>query len=402
MGEAEEDGVDVHSAPVAGPETTRSSLPAVSVESVSTLESIHHLSQQPFIFEVPPRSSAATSASQPLPSTPSSRASSLRTAPAPTAQSKGDQSINIRRRSDNFWHLDGSVDIQVQNKLFRLHRSRLAQQSEYFAALFRRSNGSKTSPVLVEHDFVDSCPVYVVRGVSVLDFERLLAALDSGISGQGISMASLKQNMSMHRTPQRPSSLHCDLPEPLKCAYYHLIRTPDFGQDLAAYVHAESSGVNSTTSSRLKSETGEDEENAPRARLPASDLLCLVSAKEALQKEWLELLRAPPLSSAFPCQPSQIPMETRGAQVKEAARRCADARKLEEKRWMSRLIRNKVFELGMVDIFAGMQQLINTEWKGKGFCVGCATERRDAWSARRERLWDRLDVLLGLKGEDEH
>ncbi len=52
------------------------------------------------------------------------------------AKDKGKQRIVARKRSANFWHLDGSVVVQVQNTLFRLHRSRLMQQSDYFSALF--------------------------------------------------------------------------------------------------------------------------------------------------------------------------------------------------------------------------------------------------------------------------
>lgn len=35
--------------------------------------------------------------------------------------------------------------------------------------------------VIEERDIVDSCPVYQVKGVSVLNFEWLLTALDAGM-----------------------------------------------------------------------------------------------------------------------------------------------------------------------------------------------------------------------------
>ena len=41
------------------------------------------------------------------------------------------------------------------------------------------------------------------------------------------------------------------------------------------------------------------------------------------------------------------------------------------------------------------------EWSEMGYCVGCVSERRETWLETRERLWRKLDVLLGLKDEDE-
>ncbi|KAI0672001.1 hypothetical protein C8Q78DRAFT_1024417 [Trametes maxima] len=156
-------------------------------------------------------------ATQPPPSTPASKPAAAHSSmPAPTSaakgkwkgKGKGQQKLASRKRNETFWHLDGSVVVQVQNTLFRLHRSRLSQHSTYFAALFRKSDGRGRCVIVIDEDesapgadtrvgssnssnaddggegpsdTVDSCPVYVVTGVSVLDFERLLTALDAGM-----------------------------------------------------------------------------------------------------------------------------------------------------------------------------------------------------------------------------
>ena len=136
---------------------------------------------------------------------PSSSQAAPKATPATTrGKDKGKQKVAIRKRSANFWHLDGSVVVQIQNTLFRLHRSRLAQQSEFFADLFaadgrcvlwimddggpnvERSYGGRSKEmfdpdIIEERDIIDSCPVYQVKAVSVLDFERLLTALDAGM-----------------------------------------------------------------------------------------------------------------------------------------------------------------------------------------------------------------------------
>ena len=64
-------------------------------------------------------------------------------------------------------------------------------------------------------------------------------------------------------------------------------------------------------------------------------------------------------------------------------------------------MQNGVFEMGFVDVFEGIRQLVEMEWSEMGYCVGCVSERRETWLETRERLWRRLDVLLGLKDDDE-
>ncbi|KAI9070277.1 hypothetical protein FKP32DRAFT_1586289 [Trametes sanguinea] len=360
---------------------------------------------QAFASQPPPRSSKRARpslqpppATQPLPSTP---VSSSKPAPLSSTKKKGAHrtGTTLRKRSANYWHLDGSVVVQVQDTLFRLHRSRLAQQSDFFAALFRNNDGSSDSPVLVEEDTVDNCPVYVISGVSVLDFERLLTALDAGIDLD--KLPGVKEGNAAAATQTVLLAQDCDLPELLKPAYYELLRTPGFGQDLSVYLHAESSDA-SYPAARLKMESDEDEQNAPSPTLPASDFVRLVNAKQVLQREWQALVRAPPLPSTFVCPLSKISPFSRDGRTRDALVLCQRAWLAEEAQWYSWVMPTGLFELGMIDVFAGMRRLIDIDWQAKGFCLGCVSERRDAWAAKRRALWDKLDVLLGLKGEDGH
>lgn len=105
------------------------------------------------------------SASQPVPVTPSYKTPTIiKTEPASAAKPKGKQKAVARKRSENFWHLDGSVVVQVQNTLFRLHRSRLTQQWEYFAAL---QNGDGRC-VVVYNDGSDTVPTRAVFTVGTV------------------------------------------------------------------------------------------------------------------------------------------------------------------------------------------------------------------------------------------
>ena len=57
-------------------------------------------------------------------------------------------------------------------------------------------------------------------------------------------------------------------------------------------------------------------------------------------------------------------------------------------------------EQGSEDAIGGLQSQIEMDWAGLGYCVGCVGERREVWVGKREKMWRRLDVLLGLKDED--
>ncbi len=203
----------------------------------------------------------------------------------------------------------------------------------------------------------------------------------------------------------------CSVPEVLKPAYYELLRAPAFGQDLPVYLHAESEATGATPN---MPETDADEARAPPARLAASDFVRLVAARDALQKEWVALVR-PPLPSAFPCPLAALLRSSDGdagggegnsasapeSSKHSAARECAMAQKADVTGWTARLLQNGVFEVGFDDVFDGIRQLVEMEWDDMGYCVGCVSERRDAWEDTRERLWRQLDVLIGLRGEDE-
>lgn len=125
--------------------------------------------------------------------------------PSKPSDSPRRRSLSRTTRHQTFWHLDGSVVILIERTLFKLHRSRLAQQSEYFAELFHSAtrdgkrkiltvysddeadgtkvdeNTEKNGDGLIEGETVDSCPVYRITKVSVNDFEAVLKALEGGV-----------------------------------------------------------------------------------------------------------------------------------------------------------------------------------------------------------------------------
>ena len=75
--------------------------------------------------------------------------------------------------SADFWYSDGNVVVSVGNRLYKLHQSRLAKYSLYFASLF--SEGTTKMP----HASVDgACVYHAPAGLLFEDFERFLVEVE--------------------------------------------------------------------------------------------------------------------------------------------------------------------------------------------------------------------------------
>ena len=83
----------------------------------------------------------------------------------------GSASTSQPMRHPSHWYLDGSVIIQMQNILFKLHRSGLARKSTYFANLF--ANVLSSTP----ENKAYGGPLIEVDG-DAKDFAILLDAID--------------------------------------------------------------------------------------------------------------------------------------------------------------------------------------------------------------------------------
>lgn len=73
-------------------------------------------------------------------------------------------------RHQEFWLYDGSIVLAVENTLFRVHKTILANHSEVFADLF-------TIPQPVGEEMMDGCHVVRLYDDSEEDFVNLLRAM---------------------------------------------------------------------------------------------------------------------------------------------------------------------------------------------------------------------------------
>ena len=82
--------------------------------------------------------------------------------------------LNNRRKHPEFWDLDGTVVLQVDDVLFRVMRSTLSKASPWFQRLF--------SEELDHLEIMAGCPVYMIEeDFNHLDFANLLRGLENGL-----------------------------------------------------------------------------------------------------------------------------------------------------------------------------------------------------------------------------
>ena len=82
--------------------------------------------------------------------------------------------LNDRKKHPEFWDLDGTVVLQVDDVLFRVMRSALSKASPWFQRLFSEEP---------DHlEIMAGCPVYMIEeDFSHLDFVNLLRGLENGL-----------------------------------------------------------------------------------------------------------------------------------------------------------------------------------------------------------------------------
>ena len=82
--------------------------------------------------------------------------------------------LGDRKKHPEFWDLDGTVVLQVEDVLFRVMRSTLGKASPWFQRLFSGD---------FEHlEIMAGCPVYLIEeDLGHLDFANLLSGLENGL-----------------------------------------------------------------------------------------------------------------------------------------------------------------------------------------------------------------------------
>jgi hypothetical protein len=82
--------------------------------------------------------------------------------------------LNNWKKHTEFWDLDSTVVLQVDDVIFRVMRSALSKASSWFWRFF--------SEDFENLEITAGCPVYLIKeGISHLDFANLLRGLEDGL-----------------------------------------------------------------------------------------------------------------------------------------------------------------------------------------------------------------------------
>jgi hypothetical protein len=84
-------------------------------------------------------------------------------------------------RHPDLWFSDGSVVLQAETTIFRVHKSQLSRRSEFFRDLFSlpQSQETSVSPSVMSERMMEGCPVLVLDDLAD-DVANLLTVLYDG------------------------------------------------------------------------------------------------------------------------------------------------------------------------------------------------------------------------------
>ncbi|TRM66359.1 hypothetical protein BD626DRAFT_487571 [Schizophyllum amplum] len=282
-------------------------------------------------------------------------------------------------KHEDFWALDGSVILQVENVQFKLHRSSLAKQSAWMAVLFEESPDSED---------IGGVPIYCLdrTGLRAGDLEILLRTWENAIlyalepAPFITTVAVLRASLALHfmdyesfarhqlrrlwpdgledlTTTRIPNAVATvvltrdgHMPGVRKRAMYELVRTEGFSQ-------------------------GPNEEKLSEAEYSA-----LVRAREKLTNVWIMNAGMAP-KVGLPDGHSDL--------------HCIERLGHGIRAHYSALSETKILEEYANDAICGLQALAEIDWKAHGFCDRCATAKRNAWNEIRQKQWENLDLWLG-------
>ncbi|KAF7352185.1 hypothetical protein MVEN_01181700 [Mycena venus] len=311
----------------------------------------------------------------------------------PAKRSKTASTVTLARKHEVHWALDGNVVIQIQDT------------NPWFSGLF--DDEKVTGGEHVEESEDGSTPMYILSlpTLTAKDFTRLLDAFDhaiiyvhedpsfSRIAGilraatllsfpdyrdwairlledrWSPALADLSPERILHATESVLLARSCDVSSILKRTMYELVRLAGYGQ------------------------TNRD------VALSTQDLRALVTAREHLTGAWMQTM-SPYSQDLMTCASTYAPVAVNGAAPAPApapAAPCTTTEPLLSAKAHQKLVHQSgIADDYLYDPLCGLQALVEADWAAEGFCEACVKRRREAWASRRERIWEDLNVWLGL------
>lgn len=184
-------------------------------------------------------------------------------------------------------------------------------------------------------------------------------------------LAKLTVKHTKHASETIILARESEMPELLKRAFYELLRTARLGQDEDADL--------------------EDPEVAKK-QISRQDLARLIRTREELTARWIWSADRPP---EVPCPLADADPPT------EEHTKCKQARASNFVNWQDTVKKTLLFEECLYDPLHGLQRLAGADWAAMGYCSGCVNAWKVSWAAQREKLWQQLDVWLGLPDDND-
>ena len=137
--------------------------------------------------------------------------------------------------------------------------------------------------------------------------------------------------------------------------------------------------------------------------LPRTDLLRLLHAREKLVIAWAEIAGSAPTDFVCPrgTLTRIVPESGSGSSTSSSNdgrhSDCASASvDRVNTRWVELVHTTGLYVQRMNDPLMGLQDLMEIPWGEEGFCKECVAARKNAWGESRNKLWNDLDVWMGL------
>ncbi|KAG1865309.1 hypothetical protein F4604DRAFT_1585964 [Suillus subluteus] len=325
----------------------------------------------------------------------------------------------VVHKHEQFWILDGNTVLEVGGVLFKLHRSRLVDQSTFFAGLLDELDVQVDDSVVVESD--ENETVYHLSNITPKDLEALLqldrnqmtyyftpppfpvlaaiirAATALGFDTHRAFAVRLLENawsssLADLSTDKKPNAVEvvvlartCGIEGVLKRAFYEMVRMVGYG----------------LSDGELDGGNGEGYQEISRA-----DERRLGRMREHLTVLWSQVAKRVDCSFKCPDQPKEIsrsifglPAST-GPSSSTSLAHSSKCPSLSSRRdaWERRVYNSGLYDKYQFDPLCGLQALIDIKWDvDEGWCSNCVRARRDAWTRMRQGTWEHIGVLIGLE-----
>ncbi|KAG2345359.1 hypothetical protein BDR05DRAFT_880871 [Suillus weaverae] len=332
----------------------------------------------------------------------------------PTKRSKLVLAAPVAYKHEQFWILDGNTVLEVGGVLFKLHRSRLVDQSMFFARLLDEQDVLMDDNVVIESD--EHGTVYHLSNTTPTDLEALLqldknpmayyftppafqvlAAILRAATGLGFdtyrafavkllenawssSLADLTTESKSNAAEVLVLARTCGIESVLKRAFYEMVRVTGYGLG-----DGELDGGDGDASREI---SRADERRLERMR-------------EHLISAWSQV--AVRVDRSFICPnkskgTSGTPGRAHIPGSSSTSPRLSGCPSLFFQRvsWETRVHDSGLYDEYQFDPLCGLQALIDIKWEEEGWCSDCVRARREAWTRMRQKTWERIGVWMGL------